>query len=72
MDELYAKEVNASFTSEALKLAASVEPNITTAQISTKLSEDDFKLLQEAADFATMKSGKKINIRDFVSNQHVK
>ena len=72
VDELYAKEVNASFTSEALKLAASVEPNVTTMKISTNFSEDDFKLLQEAADFATMKSGKKVNIRDFVSNQHVK
>lgn len=72
IDELYAKEVNASFTPEALKLAASVEPNVTTAKISTTLSEEDFKLLQEAADFATMKSGKKINMRDFVSNQHVK
>lgn len=72
VDELYAKEVSASFTSEALKLAASVEPNVTTTKISTKFSEDDFKLLQEAADFATMKSGKKINMRDFVSNHHVK
>lgn len=72
IDEMYAREVNASFTPEALKLAASVEPNVTTSKISTLLSEDDFKLLQEAADFATAKSGKKINMRDFVSNQYVK
>lgn len=72
VDEAYAKEVNATFTPEALKLAASVEPNVTTAKISTSLSEDDFKLLQEAADFATAKLGKKINMRDFVSNQYVK
>lgn len=72
VDELYAKEVNSNFTSEALKLAASIEPNVTTDKISTKFSEEDFRLLQEAADFATMKSEKKVNMRDYVSNQHVK
>ena len=71
IDELYAKEVNSNFTSQALKLAASVEPNLTSEKISTLISEDDFKLLQEAADFATMKSGKKINMRDFVTNKYV-
>lgn len=71
VDELYAKEVSASFTSEALKLAASVEPNITTKKISVNFSDDDFKIMQEGADFTTKTTNKKINMRDFVSNRYI-
>jgi sulfonate transport system substrate-binding protein len=57
--------------SNALKLAASLEPNMNVKNIkdiSLDFSDEDFVLLQKAAEFVSKNVGKLINMKDYVSN----
>lgn len=51
------------------------EPNLKVKkdkEIKLSFSSDDFEILQRAADFVAGTTGKKINMKDFVSNDYVK
>jgi len=55
-------------------LAASLEPNLKVkkaSDIRVSFNEDDFKILQSAADFLEPQLKKKIDMRKFVSNKYV-
>ncbi len=60
---------------KALEIAASFEPNLKVKkdkEIKVHFDEEDFTLMQKGADFVGSLSGKKINMKDFVSNDYVK
>jgi ABC-type nitrate/sulfonate/bicarbonate transport system substrate-binding protein len=59
---------------EACNIAASIEPNLkakSESDIRMGFIEDDFKVMQSAADFVAPKIKKKVNMRDYVSNKYV-
>ena len=59
---------------KACTLAASLEPNLkvkSRAGIRVSFNEDDFKLLQTAADFLEPKLKKHIDMRKFVTNKYL-
>jgi sulfonate transport system substrate-binding protein len=59
---------------EACQIAASLEPNIGKRLLSNLkmgFTEEDFKVLQSAADFIAPKVKKSINMKDYVTNQYV-
>lgn len=61
--------------SRALEIAASYEPNLknkSDQEINVNFSEEDFILMQKGADFVGGLVGKKINMKDFVSNEFIK
>lgn len=58
-------------TTEAFEIASVYEPNLNEKnKISTSFSDDDFVLIQKAADFVAKNTLKKINIKDFVTNEY--
>ncbi|MGZ3810074.1 MAG: ABC transporter substrate-binding protein, partial [Bacteriovorax sp.] len=60
---------------KALTIAASLEPNMKVKKdkdVKVNFSEDDFALMQKGADFVGAATEKKINMKDFVSNDYVK
>lgn len=73
-------EANAWFVEEAkmtksnpavFEVAAEYEPNLKKdAKIRTKFSEEDFALIQKAADYVAKSTKKNINIKDFVTNSY--
>ncbi|MBY0555184.1 ABC transporter substrate-binding protein [bacterium] len=53
------------------EVAAEYEPNLKkNAKIRTKFSDEDFVIIQKAADFAAKNTKKNINIKDFVNNSY--
>lgn len=61
--------------SKALDIASSMEPNLKVKKdkdIKLTFTESDFALLQKGADFVGEMTGKKIQMKDFVSNNYVK
>lgn len=61
--------------SKALDIASSMEPNMKVKkdkEIKLTFTESDFALLQKGADFVGEMTGKKIQMKDFVSNNYVK
>lgn len=74
-------QVNAWFLEEAkmtnvnknaLTITEALEPNLKTGTTRLSFTEDDFALMQEGADFATKATGKKIEMRNFVTNEFTK
>lgn len=70
-DEWFTKESNLSITPKALQLAASIEPNLhveSKKDIRLGFNDDDYKTLQEAADFIYDQSlvKAKINMKDYI------
>lgn len=60
---------------KALDIAASFEPNLKVKKdkdIKVNFSNADFALMQKGADFVGESTGKKVNMKDFVSNKYVK
>lgn len=60
---------------KALEIAAGIEPNMKVKKdkdIRVHFSDEDFSLMQKGADFVGESTGKKINMKDFVSNKYVK
>ncbi|MDD4974413.1 MAG: ABC transporter substrate-binding protein [Bacteriovorax sp.] len=60
---------------KALEIAASLESNMKVKKdkdIKVTFSDEDFALMQKGADFVAANTGKKINMKDFVSNDYVK
>ncbi len=60
---------------KALQIAGSFEPNLKAKKekdIKVNFSEEDFALMQKGADFVGQATGKKVNMKDFVSNDYVK
>lgn len=58
---------------QACNIAASIEPNLATThrkEIRVTFTEDDFKIIQGAADFLAPKLNKTIDIRRYVSNRY--
>lgn len=56
---------------EAFVIAAEYEPNLKKgAKIRTSFSEEDFDLIQKAADFVSKTTNKQIKIKDFVTNEY--
>ncbi|MEQ1722248.1 MAG: ABC transporter substrate-binding protein [Pseudobdellovibrio sp.] len=81
--EYYAKnkvQVNAWFAEEAklagasdevFEIAAEYEPNLKKkAKIRLKFNDEDFELIQKAADFVGKANNKTIKIKDFVTNTY--
>jgi ABC-type nitrate/sulfonate/bicarbonate transport system substrate-binding protein len=61
--------------SKALDIASGLEPNLKVKKdkdIKLTFTESDFALLQKGADFVGEMTGKKIQMKDFVSNNYVK
>jgi ABC-type nitrate/sulfonate/bicarbonate transport system substrate-binding protein len=59
----------------ALAIASSFEPNLKVKKdqdIKVNFTEADFSLMQKGADFIGAAIGKKINMKDYVSNEYVK
>lgn len=70
-DDWFTKESNLSITPKALQLAASIEPNLqakSKKDIRLGFNDDDYKILQEAADFIYNQSlvKEKVNIKDHI------
>jgi len=60
---------------KALDIAASFEPNLKVKkekEVKVNFSEADFALMQKGADFVGAAIGKKISMKDYVSNDYVK
>ncbi len=58
-------------TNRTFLLAGELEPNLKKGKkIVTAFSTDDFGLIQEAADFASKTTFKKIDVKDFVTNKY--
>lgn len=56
------------------ELAASLEPNLKVkkaSEIRVSFNEDDFKIMQSAADFLEPSLKKRVDMRKYVSNKHV-
>lgn len=73
------EETNAWFLAEAkmpatakkaLEITESLEPNFSHKKIRLSFTEEDFLLMQKGADFATKTLGKKIVMKDFVTNKY--
>lgn len=61
-------------TDNALRLAAEMEPNlkaVNKASIRLRITDDDFVILQQAADFVAKRTGNQVVMRDFVTNDFV-
>jgi ABC-type nitrate/sulfonate/bicarbonate transport system substrate-binding protein len=61
--------------SKALYISASLEPNMkvkNNKDISLTFSKEDFIMIQKSADYVGASLGKKINVKDFVSNKYAK
>lgn len=61
--------------SRVLAIASSLEPNLKVKKdkdIKVSFSEADYALLQKGADFVEKTTGKKVKMKDFVSNEYVK
>src|SRR3989339_10344 len=59
----------------ACNIAASIEPNIKVedrAKMRVYFIEEDFEIMQRAADFIETKIGKRVNMKEFVNNIYVK
>jgi sulfonate transport system substrate-binding protein len=59
----------------ALQIASSLEPNMfekNDQDINVNFSDEDFLIMQKGADFIEANIGKKINMKDYVSNEFVK
>ena len=73
-DEWFMKEANLNGAdAAALKLAASLEPNMTAKgikKISLDFKDEDYAIMQSGADFVAKNTGKNINMKDFVSNNY--
>lgn len=59
-----------NMNSEVFKIAAEYEPNFKSPEIRTSLNEEDMAMIQHAADFVSRTSGKKIDIKKFVTNEY--
>lgn len=60
---------------KALAIAAQMEPNLKAKKdkdIRVSFTDEDFALMQKGADFVSGAIGKKINMKDFVSNDYMK
>jgi ABC-type nitrate/sulfonate/bicarbonate transport system substrate-binding protein len=60
---------------KALVATSSLEKNLSVkkdSEISLTFTEEDFSLMQKGADFVEGNTGKKINMKDYVSNDYVK
>lgn len=58
---------------EACKLSASMEPNLKASSkkdIRITFSDEDFKVMQSAADFIAPKIGTKVDMKKYVSNKY--
>ena len=68
----FAEEANLkNINPEAFVIAAEYEPNLKKgAKIRTSFSEEDFDLIQKAADFVSKTTNKQIKIKDFVTNEY--
>ncbi|MGZ3690718.1 MAG: ABC transporter substrate-binding protein, partial [Pseudobdellovibrio sp.] len=74
------KQANEWFVAEALMknasdevfaIAAEYEPNLKKGEkIRTTFNDDDFKMIQNAADFVSKSTNKTIKITDFVTNKY--
>ena len=54
------------------KIAAKFEPNlIKENKISIRFSEDDYQIMDEASQFVEKNVGKKVNMKQFVTNEYV-
>lgn len=70
-NDLFVKESQLTkATPEALALAAEYEPNFKEKDIRTKFNDEDFVMIQKAADFVSKNTKININIKDFVSNDY--
>jgi ABC-type nitrate/sulfonate/bicarbonate transport system substrate-binding protein len=77
------KEANEWFINEArlkdcnqkaCNIAASIEPNVWCSkreEIRVHFTEDDFKIIEGAADFLSPRLGRVIKVRKFVTNEYV-
>ncbi len=58
----------------ALRLAAEMEPNLkaeSKTSIRLRFTDDDFVILQQAADFVAGRTGHRVVMRDFVINDYI-
>lgn len=54
------------------KIAAKFEPNLLKEnKISIRFSEDDYQIMDEASQFVEKNVGKKVNMKQFVTNEYV-
>jgi len=59
----------------ACDIAASIEPNVwakSRKEIRVSFTKDDFQIMQKGANFIAHRLRRKINMRDYVSNEYVK
>jgi ABC-type nitrate/sulfonate/bicarbonate transport system substrate-binding protein len=60
-------------TDDACNIAASIEPNVWVSsrdKIRVFFNEDDFIIMQRGADFIEKKTGAKVNMKHFVTNEY--
>ncbi len=66
----FTEEAKLTASSKVFEIAAEYEVNLKPkAKIYTDFKSEDFELIQKAADFVSKTTNKKINIKDFVTNE---
>jgi len=76
-DNWFTAESNLTITPKALQIAASIEPNLSVnsaSQIRLGFTDEDYTVLQDAADFIYDQSlvKTKVTMRDFVNTSYLK
>ncbi len=74
VDQWFRDESKLNVSSKALEISASIEPNMTQPNINLSLNDDDYQVLQQAADFiySVKLINKDVTMKDFVNLSSLK